>query len=238
MKIWNTRLTVAVLAACLMLSLGGCGQASGETASDAAEPPAQEESAPDTAAQEPAEEASEPESAAQESDESDESNESQSPFASFTAQDLDGNEVTQEIFADYPVTLVNVWGTFCGPCLEEMPYLGELAQEYEAKGLQVVGIVGDAIDLLGDGSVLEDVVAEAKADVEETGADYLHIVPTGELFPNLMKQLYAYPTTLFVDSEGNIVGDIIMGARSKDEWSSLIETMLEQADAGEAPAEE
>ena len=50
-------------------------------------------------------------------------------FEDFTAQDLDGNTVDESIFADYEVTMVNLWGTFCGPCLQEMPDLGEISDE-------------------------------------------------------------------------------------------------------------
>ena len=35
----------------------------------------------------------------------------------FTNQDLEGNEVTQDIFKDKKLTMVNYWATFCGPCL-------------------------------------------------------------------------------------------------------------------------
>ena len=48
----------------------------------------------------------------------------------FTATGLDGEEVDQSIFTGYDVTMVNVWATFCGPCLSEMPDLGALHQEF------------------------------------------------------------------------------------------------------------
>ena len=55
-------------------------------------------------------------------------------FGHFDAKTLDGEEVTEEIFANADLTMVNIWGTFCGPCIEEMPYLGEISREYEEKG--------------------------------------------------------------------------------------------------------
>ena len=45
-------------------------------------------------------------------------------LGSFTAQDLEGNTVDQSILADHKLTMVNVWATFCTPCLSEMPELG------------------------------------------------------------------------------------------------------------------
>ena len=67
-------------------------------------------------------------------------------FKDFTLQDLEGNEVTEAILSDCEVTMLNVWGTFCGPCLSEMPELGELNREYQEAGesFQVVGLVMDA----------------------------------------------------------------------------------------------
>ncbi len=152
-------------------------------------------------------------------------------FESFTAQDLEGNEVTQDIFADYDVTMINIWGTFCGPCLEEMPELGEIAEEYEDKGFQIVGICSDAVDL--DGNVLNDVVQEAQADIQETGADYLHILPTGEIFTDLMPRVTAVPTTIFVDQNGRQLGLAIMGANDKDGWIEVIDEKLAEVQQGE-----
>ena len=42
-------------------------------------------------------------------------------FPEFKTTDTNGNEVTEKIFADKDITMVNVWGTFCGPCINEMP---------------------------------------------------------------------------------------------------------------------
>ena len=45
------------------------------------------------------------------------------PFGEFEVTDLDGKKVDKSIFQEADVTMVNVWATFCNPCLEEMPYL-------------------------------------------------------------------------------------------------------------------
>ena len=147
-------------------------------------------------------------------------------FEDFTAQDLDGNEVDESLFADYDLTMINLWGTFCGPCLQEMPDLGEIADEYKDKGFQIVGICTDAVG--NDGTSLPDVVSEAKEIAEETGADYLHILPTGEIFTDLLPRVSGVPTTIFVDREGKQVGLADMGAKSKDGWLKVIDEKLAQ----------
>ena len=47
----------------------------------------------------------------------------------FAAKDMDGNEVTSGIFSESKLTMINVWATYCNPCLNEMPDLGELSEE-------------------------------------------------------------------------------------------------------------
>ena len=146
-------------------------------------------------------------------------------LSSFTATDLEDNEVSQEILADYDLTLVNVWSTFCGPCLREMPSLGELAAEYQPQGVNIIGIVSDT--LTSEGELDEDQVDLARDLVEETKAEYTHLLPSQDLF-GLLGQIYAVPTTFFVDSEGNQVGDTYMQSMSKEELSELIESHLAQ----------
>lgn len=145
---------------------------------------------------------------------------------SFRTQDIDGNEVNQDIFKDYPLTLVNVWGTYCGPCLEEMPYLGELHKEYEAKGVNIVGIVIDAQD--EDLQILEDQRDLVKEIVAKTGADYTHLVVSNDLIDSVLTQFDAIPASFFVDSDGNIVSEFYIGSRSKEDWVDIIETTMEE----------
>lgn len=146
-------------------------------------------------------------------------------FADFTTMDLDGNLCDETIFSDYKLTVVNVWATYCGPCLNEMPELGELSREYADKGVRIVGIVSDAADY--DGSVNEDYVNTAKALIEETGADYLHIIPSKEMMLNALKDVMYVPTTYFIDSDGNVIGEEIIGAMSKEDWKAVIDRMLQ-----------
>ena len=149
-------------------------------------------------------------------------------LSSFTAGDLDGNEVTQTVFEGCKVTMVNVWATFCGPCLGEMPELGELHSEYADRGFQIVGIVTDTLDR--DGSVSRSQVDLAKEIVRETGAGYTHLLPSEDLTACLLWQIDSVPTTLFVDETGALIGKGYLGARSKDAWKEIIEEKLAQAE--------
>lgn len=89
-------------------------------------------------------------------------------FITFKGTDLDGNTVSQEIFSQSKLTMVNVWATYCNPCLSEMPGLGELAAEYDPAEFQLIGIVSDVMEG-EDQSLVESLV-------QETGANYLHLL--------------------------------------------------------------
>ena len=144
-------------------------------------------------------------------------------LSDFAATDLNGNAVDPSIFADYDLTMVNVWATYCGPCLKEMPDLGELATEYEDKGVRIVGLVSDTMN--ADGSISADQVETAQAIVESTQADYLHILPSEDLM-GIIYQITSVPTTFFVDSTGAQVGTAYIGAKSKEDWASIIDSTL------------
>lgn len=145
-------------------------------------------------------------------------------LSSFDTVDLDGNAVDQGVFSEHKLTMVNIWATYCGPCISEMPDLGILAEEYEDKGLQVIGLVSDVLD--SDGNLSEEQLEKAREIVESTGADYTHVVP-GEGTYGLLSQIYAVPTTLFVDSEGRQVGSAYMSAKSLDDWKEIADGLLE-----------
>ena len=144
-------------------------------------------------------------------------------LSSFSATDLDGNTVDQSILADYDLTMVNVWATFCGPCINEMPDLGELAQEYADNKVQIIGLVSDVLNT--DGTISQEQVQTARDIVEQTGANYLHLLPSEDLY-GVLGQISAVPTTFFVDSEGAQVGSAIVSAQSKDNWVQTIDAML------------
>ncbi len=144
-------------------------------------------------------------------------------MSNFTATELNGDAIDETIFSDYDLTMVNVWATFCGPCLQEMPDLGELSNEYQSKGVQIVGMISDVLN--SDGSISQSQVDTAKDIVSSTKANYLHILPSEDLF-GLISQITSVPTTFFVDKDGNQVGGVYVGSKSKAEWQSIIDRTL------------
>lgn len=149
-------------------------------------------------------------------------------FGAFTSQTLDGQQVNESIFEEADLTMVNIWGTFCGPCINEMPDLGEISREYAEKGLQIVGMLSDVV-LPPDGS--EPDTSTALEIVEETSADYTHILLSEDLYYGYMGEVQVVPTTVFVDQNGEEVG-VYTGSKSKEEWISIIDEMLGKVSDG------
>ena len=60
----------------------------------------------------------------------------------FVLPDLDGNVQKLSNHRGRPV-LVNLWATWCPPCLEELPNLIEAQEKYGPQGLQIVGLADE-----------------------------------------------------------------------------------------------
>jgi len=145
-------------------------------------------------------------------------------FGTFSTTDVSGNPINEQIFKECKLTMVNIWATFCSPCVEEMPELAQLQVEF-GEDFQIVGIVVDVADK--NGNVLLDKKAEAASVIETTGADYLHILPSRSLNKAYLNNVQSVPETIFLDENGNQVGTRYFGAKSKEEWQKIIEVLLE-----------
>ena len=145
-------------------------------------------------------------------------------FGNFSAKDVNGNTVTNSVFAGHEVTMVNIWASYCSPCAKELPDLAALHEEYRAQGFQVVGIILDAADSKGNADA--GALADAKDIIGKTGAGYTHIIPTGSMFSAYLSRVSSVPTTVFVNSDGEIIGSAYAGAKSKSQWASIIEEKL------------
>ena len=73
-------------------------------------------------------------------------------IGAFKAAALDGKPHDGAIFQQASLTMFNVWGTFCPPCLHEMPDLGRLAKEMAPEGVQIIGLLYDWFDMTGSRS--------------------------------------------------------------------------------------
>lgn len=137
-------------------------------------------------------------------------------FPEFESSTITGDYIDSSIFAEADITMVNIWGTFCGPCINEMPDLAELYTELPT-GCALVGVL---TDVYGDENL--DTAVQI---VTETGVTYDNIIPDDTLYQFLAANITGVPTTLYVDSEGNILGGVV-GARSKEEYKTILEELV------------
>lgn len=153
--------------------------------------------------------------------------ESTDVFHDFKGKDLDGNAVDDNLFANNTVTVVNFWFSGCKPCVGELSKLNELNETLKEMGGEVVGINTDTLDDNQDG------IKEAKEIMKAQGASYKNLTfdsdsTVGKYAGNIM----AFPTTVLVDKDGNIVGNPLMGGiddqSNYDQLMKQIQSVIDQ----------
>ena len=141
---------------------------------------------------------------------------------SFETIDLDGNTVnSKDLFAQNKVTMINIWGTTCGPCVNEMPVLEQMNKEFQARGGAVVGLVDDV--RVNDQQYLED----ARSIIKDTGVTYLNLC-SWDGFDEMLACI-GTPTTYFVDSHGKLLGEPVLGAYP-EKYKEFMEEYLSKAE--------
>ena len=65
----------------------------------------------------------------------------------FTLASIEGGEVSLSDYRDH-VVLVNIWATWCAPCLEEMPSMQRLYEALDGEDFEILAVSIDAT--LGD----------------------------------------------------------------------------------------
>ena len=120
----------------------------------------------------------------------------------FTAQTLAGEQITQEAFGQYDLTMVNIWASWCPPCRGELAELGALYERLPEN----VGFLSVTVDDPGG-------LGDARALLEQNGCAFPCVDGQGSegLMKNLLTRVMAFPTTVFFDRAGNEVGQWIVG---------------------------
>ena len=114
-------------------------------------------------------------------------------ITSYTVTSLDNNKPVSIANTTGNVILLNSWATWCLPCREEMPGLEQLHNEFQSKGLQIVGV---SVDSPGAENMI-------KSFVKKMGLTYTFWHDPNNNFARLFKSL-GIPESYLVDKEGNI----------------------------------
>ena len=153
-----------------------------------------------------------------------------SPFRDFSGQDYDGNTVDESLFSNNAVTVVNFWFTGCKPCVAELSKLNELNDAIKSMGGEVVGINTETFD--GN----QDAIKEAAAVLESQGAKYRNLsIDSASAAGKYASDIMAFPTTILVDRNGNIVGEPMLGGIDNQEnYDTLMKQIQSVMDADSA----
>ena len=115
--------------------------------------------------------------------------------------------------------MLNIWTSWCGFCINEMPELERIHRGLLEKDCAVVGLMYESSNA-GE-------VDACRKILEQKGVSYLNIrAPenVGELF-----YVSGVPTTYFIDSEGYVIGDPVVGAQV-EKYEDTILKLLEALD--------
>ena len=163
------------------------------------------------------------------SDNTDQKNSSKdaSPFKNFSGQDYDGNSVDESLFSQNAVTVINFWFTGCKPCVAELSKLNELNDAIKSMGGEVIGINTETFD--GNKTAIK----EAKTILENQGAKYRNLsIDSSSDAGKYASDIMAFPTTILVDRNGNIVGDPMLGGiDNQDNYDTLMKQIQSVIDA-------
>jgi thiol-disulfide isomerase/thioredoxin len=135
------------------------------------------------------------------------------PMPAFTLPDLDGMPVQfPGRFLGRPL-LINVWASWCAPCIEEMPELARFAARHADDGPQVVGLALDTheavLDFLGNVPVYYPIVLETPGPADAS--------------VRLGNSQGLLPYSVLVDAQGRVVKQKLgpFKAGEIEEWARL-----------------
>lgn len=144
-------------------------------------------------------------------------------FGSFTADTLDGGTFTGKDIAAKDLTVINFWGTFCSPCIAEMPDLAA----FEKALPDNVQLITICVDAQGNEET-------AKMLLDQAGYEGITLTSGNDAFYQLMNDVQAVPTTIFVGPDGEPAGQEIIGMQPDLEGAYLSTINKALADSGKA----
>ncbi|WP_043264984.1 TlpA disulfide reductase family protein [Streptomyces sp. CT34] len=122
--------------------------------------------------------------------------------------------------ADYrgKVVIINVWGSWCGPCIAEAPNFAKVANEDKDKGVQFIGI-----------NTRDSEKSQATQFEEQHQVPYPSLFdPTGRLmlrFPKGSLNPQSIPSTIAIDKQGRIAARSI-GPLAEDDLRKMVDPLI------------
>lgn len=104
------------------------------------------------------------------------------------------------------VLLINLWATWCAPCIQEMPHLVEMQEKYRDKGFEIIGLDSDEEETKEQ---IEAFAAKQKLNYQLGWAD-------SALFGEFVKlsRLNGIPQTILINRDGQLTGVFTGGGKT------------------------
>ena len=119
------------------------------------------------------------------------------------------------------LTIVDIWGTWCGPCMMEIPHFVELYKEYHDKGLEMVGIN------CNEQGTTDEIKKAIRKVIDSKKIPYRCVINDGST-EEKVPGFQGYPTTLFIDGTGRVKFSLV-GSAPKAKLEAIIKTFLADA---------
>ncbi len=151
-------------------------------------------------------------------------------IGTFTTEDVFGTTYTQDIFADHDLTLVNIFTTWCSPCVQEIPELEKMRQEYAEKDIKL-GIVGIVLDIKTKNGIDEGALERAQTLYERSNAQFPFLIPDDNYLNGRLTGIESVPESFFVDKNGTIVSEPYIGANTQEKWKKIVDAEFTNLEA-------
>jgi thiol-disulfide isomerase/thioredoxin len=106
--------------------------------------------------------------------------------------------------------LIDFWGTWCGPCVKELPYLRAAAEQLDSAKFQLIGVVADEDPELFAKALVKHGISWPQLRSDETN--------------NIIKRynVQGYPTSYLIDPDGIIVAINLRGEDLAEKIGALM----------------
>lgn len=95
------------------------------------------------------------------------------------------------------VVVINLWATWCTPCIAEMPTLNEFAARYNPKGVTVIPL-----------SIGQDSAEKIEAFFKQYGLSAMNVARDTDNSSLRAFGVSGLPSSFIIDKQGNLVGQI------------------------------
>jgi len=144
------------------------------------------------------------------------------PMEDFEAVGLDGNIIK---LSDYKgkIIFLNFWATWCPPCIEEMPFLQEIYDEYKDQDVIILAVNSTSVELRG-GTDSQKAESQTRKFIKEKGYTFPVLLDKEDEAWSIYMQR-GIPTNYIIDKKGIIRYGFSGAFQNKEQMEQLIKNI-------------